>query len=118
MFLKRIRRQFKVVEMFYWLVDRFLLKDRPDEKHLIILERYLGELPRNIGISILSSAIVLLIAVPNTSKYALITLFACSLLLDQWRGRGAGKIFHNVIHMFSYNIFQLLNCHFISILLQ
>lgn len=67
--------------MFYWLVDRFLLKDRPDEKHPIILERYLGELPRSIGIAVLASAIVLLVASPSTSKHALIILFGVALFL-------------------------------------
>jgi len=70
-----------VIIMFHWLVDRFLLKDRPAEKHPIILERYLGELPRSIGVAVLASAIVLSIASQNTSKYALIILFAIALFL-------------------------------------
>jgi len=38
-------------------------------------------LPRSIGVAVLSSAIVLLVASPNTSKYSLIALFMFGLFL-------------------------------------
>lgn len=63
------------MKWFYCLLDKTILRDKAPENWVNILSTYLSEIPRNLGVAIIASGIVLLF-VENLNKIRLVLLFA------------------------------------------